>query len=167
MSNKYAEFFLKSSGSVVQLECLEILHPNFTQTYRVVRNATDGITVRYEDGVDYAHTYYPLQMTSLGSRGDLDQGLQVNLGDLGDVLPKELDAVTSANGLFTKPTVKYRTFRSDDLQNVLFGPLILEVKTFSFNREGSTFEARAPLLNLNKTGELYKIDRFPMLRGFL
>lgn len=163
----YSEFFLKSSGSIVQLECLEISHSAFTQTYRVVRNATNGVTVRYEDLVDYTHTYYPLAVQSLGSRGDLDQGLQVNLGDLGEVLPVELDAVSSANGFQEKPVVKYRTFRSDDLQNVLFGPLVLEVKTFSFNREGSTFEAKAPLLNINKTGELYKLDRFPMLRGFL
>ncbi len=163
----YSEFFLKSSGSVVQLECLEISHSAFTKTYRVVRNATNGITVRYEDGVLYAHTYYPLQVQSLGARGDLDQGLQINLGDLGEVLPTELDAVTSANGFGEKPIVKYRTFRSDDLNSILFGPLVLEVKTFSFNREGSTFEAKAPSLNINKTGELYKIDRFSMLRGFL
>lgn len=163
----YAEFFLKSSGAIVQLECLEISHSAFTKTYYVVRNATNGITVTYENSVAYAHTYYPLKIQSLGSRSDLDQGLRIDLGDLGEVLPKELDAVTSADGFEEKPVVKYRTFRSDDLDNVLFGPLVLEVKTFSFSREGSTFEAKAPSLNINKTGELYKLDRFPMLRGFL
>lgn len=166
MSN-YSEFFLNSAANVVQLECLEISHPSFTKVYRVVRNATNGITVKYENGVSYAHTYYPLQITSIGARGDLDQGLTINLGDLGEVLPAELDAVTSANNFAVKPIVKYRTFRSDDLNNVLFGPLVLEVTTFSFNREGSTFEAKAPSLNINKTGELYKIDRFETLRGFL
>lgn len=163
----YAEFFLNSASSVVQLECLEISHPAFTKTYRVVRNATNGITVRYENGVYYDHSYYPLAIQSIGSRGDLDQGLTINLGDLGEVLPKELDAVTSDNSFDVKPVVKYRTFRSDDLNNVLFGPLVLEVKTFSFNREGSSFEAKAPSLNINKTGELYKLDRFYPLRGFL
>lgn len=165
--SKYSEFFFKSSGNVVQLECLEISHPSFTKVYRIVRNAVNGITVKYEDGLEYEHTYYPLQITSMGSRGDLDQGLQINLGDLGEVLPKELDAVTSEDKFSIKPVVKYRTFRSDDLQTVMFGPLVLEVTTFSFNREGSTFEAKAPLLNVSKTGEVYKIDRFPMLRGFL
>jgi hypothetical protein len=29
------------------------------------------------------------------------------------------------------------------------------------------FEAKAPSLNVNKTGELYTFDRFPMLKGFL
>lgn len=166
MSN-YSEFFLNSSSNVVQLECLEISHPSFTKVYRVVRNATNGATVKYENGVEYAHTYYPLKIDSIGARGDLDQGLSISLGDLGEVLPLELDAVTSENSFGIKPIVKYRTFRSDDLNNVLFGPLILEVTTFSFNREGSTFEAKAPSLNINKTGEVYKIDRFKTLRGFL
>lgn len=165
--SSYSEFFLKSSGSVVQLECLQISHSAFTKTYRVVRNATKGITVKYENGVYYDHVYYPLQVQSLGMRGDLDQGLRINLGDLGEVLPQELDAVSSSDGFSEKPIVQYRTFRSDDLDHVLFGPLVLEVTTFSFNRSGSTFEAKAPSLNINKTGELYKLDRFSMLRGFL
>lgn len=151
----------------MQLECLQISHSAFTKTYRIVRNATKGIAVRYENGTLYDHDYYPLQVQSLGMRGDLDQGLRINLGDLGEVLPTELDAVSSANGFSEKPVVQYRTFRSDDLENVLFGPLVLEVTTFSFNRTGSTFEAKAPSLNINRTGELYKLDRFPMLRGFL
>ncbi len=166
MSN-YSIFFLNSSGSIAQLECLEISHPNFTKTYRVVRNATNGITVKYENGVFYPHEYYPLEILSLGSRGDLDQGIQINFGDLGEVLPLELDSVISANGFKQKPIVKYRTFKSNNLENILFGPLILEIKTFSFDRKGATFEAVAPSLNMNKTGELYKLDRFPMLRGFL
>jgi len=35
----YSEFFLKSSGSVAEVECVEIYHPNFTpasHTYRIV-----------------------------------------------------------------------------------------------------------------------------------
>lgn len=163
----YAEFFLNSSSNVVQLECLEISHLSFTKIYRVVRNATNGVTVKYENGISYAHTYYPLKIDSIGARGDLDQGLTISLGDLGEVLPVELDAVSSTDDFSVKPVVKYRTFRSDDLNNVLFGPLVLEITTFSFNREGSTFEAKAPSLNINKTGELYKIDRFETLRGFL
>lgn len=165
--SQYSEFFLRSKSSVVQLETLEIYHPNFTKVHRVVRNHTKGVTVTYEDGGKYAHTYYPLEIVSVGNRGDLDQGFQINLGDLGEVLPEELDAVTSADGFSIKPIVRYRTYRSDDLNNILLGPLRLEIGAFAFNRKGSSFEAKAPKLNINKTGELYKIDRFPSLRGFL
>lgn len=163
----YAEFFLKSKSSVVQLETLEISHPNFTKVYRVVRNAVEGIVVTLENGSFAAFDYYPLQIENAGVRDDLDQSIKINLGDLGEVLPKELDEVSSNAGFGTKPIVIYRTYRSDDLSRPLFGPVTLEVSTFAFNREGSTFEAKAPTLNINKTGEIYSLDRFPMLRGFL
>lgn len=165
--SEYSEFFLSSKSSVVQLDTLEISHPNFTQVYRVVRNAVAGVTVTLETGASAAFTYYPLRITGVGLRENLDFGIKVDLGDLGEVLPAELDAVAAADGYETKPTVIYRTYRSDDLSAPLFGPINLEVKAFNFNREGSTFEARAPSLNVNKTGELYSLDRFPMLRGFL
>jgi len=163
----FAEFFLKSKSSVVQLETLEISHPDFTKVYRVVRNAVQGVTVTLENNSSATFDYYPLAIENAGVRDDLDQAITINLGDLGEVLPKELDEISSNDGFGTKPTVVYRTYRSDDFTRPLFGPVLLEVTSFAFNREGSTFEAKAPSLNVNKTGERYKLDRFPMLRGFL
>ena len=163
----YSEFFLNSPSSVVQLELLEVSHPDFTQTYRVVRNAVEGTTVTLEDDSSATFSYYPLRITPVGIRDNLDFGLRVDLGDLGQVLPDEIDAVTDADGFGEKPTVIYRTYRSDDLTAPLFGPLTLKVTSFSFTREGSTFEAQAPSISVSSTGELYKLDRFPMLRGFL
>lgn len=165
--SSYAEFFLNSSSSVVQLELIEIQHPNFTKTYRVVRNAVRGVTVTLETNAVAAFDYYPLKIENNGAKDDLDQSFTITLGDLGEVLPKELDSVASADGFSVKPVVTYRTYRSDDLTKPLFGPVLLEVESFAFNREGSTFTAKAPSLNINKTGELYKLERFPMLRGFL
>lgn len=163
----YSEFFLNSRSSVVQLELIEISHPNFTKVYRVVRNAVQGVTVTLESGTPTRFDYYPLKIENNGSRDDLDQSFTFTLGDLGEVLPKELDAVASGDGFGAKPTVVYRTYRSDDLTKPLFGPVLLEVESFAFNREGSTFSAKAPSLNVNKTGERYELERFPMLRGFL
>lgn len=163
----YSEYFLNSSSSVVQLELIEISHSAFTQSYFVVRNATNGVTVTLEDGSSQEFEYYPLKVTPLGSRDDLDQAIRITLGDLGEILPKEIDAVSNSVGFIEKPIVKYRAYRSDDLSEPLIGPWILEVTTFNFNREGSTFEAKAPSLNINRTGEAYKIARFPMLRGFI
>lgn len=163
----YTEYFLNSNSSVVQLELLEISHSAFTQSYYVVRNAVNGVTVTLETLVNQAFEYYPLKITPVGAKDDLDQFLRIDLGDLGEVLPTELDAVSNALGFSEKPVVKYRTYRSDDLTAPLLGPWVLEVDTFNFNREGSSFEAKAPSLNINRTGELYKIARFPMLRGFI
>ena len=163
----YSEFFLNSLASVVQLELLEISHPNFTQTYRVVRNAVDGVTVTLEDASTHAFDYYPLRITANETLDNVDFSVQVDLGDLGQVLPSEVDSVSSAGGLDVKPTVKYRLYRSDDLTSPMVGPYLLQVDSFNFNKNGSSFTAKAPSLNVVKTGELYKIDRFPMLKGFL
>jgi hypothetical protein len=135
--------------------------------YFIVRNSTVPIQVRHENGTLYWYEYFPLSIASLGNKGDLDQGLTINLGDLGEHLPMQIDNVAKYNSFHVKPTVTYRTYRSDDLDHVLYGPLFLEITSLSFTKEGCAFDAKAPSLNINTTGELYSIDRFSTLRGFL
>lgn len=166
MSN-YTEFFLKTSITVKQLDLLEISHPNFTQTYYIVRNSPNGVTVTLENSTTQFFQYYPLQIKGLAVNDTLDQVLEVQLGDLGTVLPKELSAIAAADGFQTKPTVIYRTYRSDDLAAPLIGPVNLEIINITFTIEGAAFKATAPTINNNKTGEIYTFERFPMLRGFL
>lgn len=161
----YTDFFLNSKSRIVQLECVEISHPNFTRTYYVVRNATLGVTVKHENGSVHDYEYYPLDIVAGSDSDDLDQDYTISVGDLGDMLPNEVDAVRVAGGLGIKPTVIYRAYRSDDLTHVLMGPTVLQIKTFSFTREGATFDAIAPQLNLSMTGEIYDLNRFDPLRG--
>lgn len=160
-------FFFNTKANIVQLELLEISHPNFSTTYYIVRNKVGGVTVTHEDATSHAYIYYPLRITSQAAKDDLDSSLQIDLGDLGELFPTEIDNVVSASGFANKPVVKYRTYRSDDLTQPLSGPLILEAKRFSHNEQGLSFEASAPQVNVNKSGEIYYLDRFPMLRGFL
>jgi hypothetical protein len=163
----YTEFFLNSKSSIVELELLEISHSKFTQTYYIVRNHVAGVTVTHEDSTSHAYTYYPLRCSLTGPRDDLDHILRVEFGDLGEIIPAEIDSIRTNDGFNEFPVVKFRTYRSDVLTSVLYGPLLLEVRTFTFTKNGSQFEAKAPTLNVNKTGETYKIARFPMLRGVL
>lgn len=165
--SRFSEFFLNSKSSVVQLELIEVSHPYFTQVYRKVRNSLQAVTVTLEDDTEATFDYYPLKITSMGARSDLESGFRIDFGDLGEVLPKELDAVAANDAFEVKPTVIYRAYRSDDLSAPIFGPIFLEASNFSFNGEGASFEAKAPALNNNRTGEIYSFERFPMLRGFL
>lgn len=160
-------YFLNSNRDVVRYELVEISHPSFTQVYRRVRNNSDGVTVTLEDGSQAFFDYYPMAITELSDQANLDTGVRIDFGDLGEVLPKELDAAYAADMMGTKPTVVYRAYRSDDLSAPMIGPLRLEAAAFSFKREGASFEASAPYVNNNKTGETYNLKRFPMLRGFL
>jgi hypothetical protein len=165
--SEYTEYFLNAPASVIQFECLEISHPNFTKTYYIVRNAADGITVQHEDGTTVNYLYYPARIRSKGARDDLDVIYDIDLGDLGEVFPLEFDAVAAAGGFNVKPSLKFRTYRSDDLTVPMYGPLSLEIVRLSHNEDGMSFEAKAPELNINKTGEVYSLDRFTGLRGFL
>ena len=166
MSN-YSQFFLNSPSSIVQLETIEISHPSFSKIYRVVRNAIQGIVATLEDTTNATFDYYPLRLTPTKSSDDLDQAIKVELGDLGEIIPQEIDLVAIASTYGTKPVFKYRTYRSDDLSSPLFGPLNLVINNLSFAKEGASFNAEAPKININSTGELYTINRFPMLKGFL
>lgn len=167
MPSAALNYFLASRSDVVQLELIEISHPSFTQVYRRVRNHREGVDVILENGDDARFEWYPMQITELNDSADLDNGLRISFGDLGEVLPKELDAVTAEDNMAVKPTIIYRAYRSDDLTAPLIGPLLLEATTFSFTREGASFEASAPYVNQTRTGETYNLTRFPMLRGFL
>jgi hypothetical protein len=165
---RYAEYFLESRSSVVQLETIEISHPAFSKVYRLVRNAVGGLTAFVETGGSVFFEYYPMKLVPHHARDDLDFFLSITFGDLGEVLPKELDLVmTAPGGLSVKPTVKYRIYRSDDLSAPLYGPVRLEIESIAFDKEGATFDARAPGLNLTRTGEVYSLTRFPSLRGFV
>jgi len=160
------DFFLKSSRAVAQLDTLEFSHPSFSQTYYKVRNARNGMTAKTDAGI-VMFDFLPMQIKNLGARNDLDAGLQIVMGDLGEELPKQFDRIEKDDSWNVKPTVIYRVYRSDDLSAPLVGPYRFEVKNISFNRNGVSFDAQAPGLNYSTTGELYKLDRFPMLRGAL
>lgn len=161
------QWFLNSNQRSVRLETVEISHPAFTQVYRKVRNHRDGVSVMLEDGTTGNFDWYPLGITELSDQADLDTGVRIDFGDLGEVLPLELDAAYASDQMGTKPSVVYRAYRSDDLTFPMIGPLRLQATNFSFNREGASFEAAAPYVNNTKTGETYNITKIPMLRAFL
>lgn len=165
--SKYSEFFLNSNSAIVQLELVEFVHPNFSITHRAVRNKTNGVIVTHENGLNYAYAYYPMKITPTGTLEDMDFGFKMEFGDLGEKLPQELDLIAANDGFGTKPIINFRTYRSDDLAAPLYGPLVLEIAEFTFNKLGAVFEAKAPSLNVSQTGEIYTLTRFPMLRGFL
>lgn len=166
MSN-YSEFFLNSDSSVVPLDTMVISHPSFSKTYYIVRNAINGITATLEDGTTHTFDYYPLSLKQTSASDDLDQQLEIQLGDLGEVVPQEIDRCFNSGTLQTKPTLMFRVFRSDDLSAPVEGPYRFQISSLGTKKDATGFTAEAPRLNSNRTGEQYSLDRFPMLAGFL
>lgn len=158
-----ADFFFSSAPTVVRLDTIEISHDDFSQTYRLVANSgPDGITA---DGD--AYSFCPMRVAPMSATDDLAQSLSIMLGDVGEIIATEINAIWSANGLNTRPSLTYRAFRSDDLDAAITGSTrVLEIASVTTTRDGARFEARAPELNQSRTGVLYTVDQFPMLRGF-
>lgn len=49
MDNEYAKFFFNRKVDVYQLECIELSHPSFMNTYRIVRNDDRGVYVQHKE----------------------------------------------------------------------------------------------------------------------
>jgi len=164
----YIEFFFGAGQDVPQLETLEIRQVSFSQVWYLQSHYREGFWARLETGEQAFFIYAPMAMRALAERGNLDFGLAVTLGDLGEILPDEIQRAREAGTWRSSPPrVTYRSYRGDDLERPMFGPIVLQAREITRNDDGAQFNATAPELNVSKTGELYRIDRFPMLAGFL
>lgn len=163
----YSEFFLNGSSNSAELECIEISHSSFSKYYRIVRNANDLLIVRHENGLQYTYEYQPLSIKLGDSTTDLDQSIKIVFGDLGELIPYEVGNIIADDSWSELPVLKYRVFDSSNLESPLLGPIVMNIIGVAFTNEGSTLECQPSSTNINKTGERYKLDRFPMLKGFL
>ena len=162
------KFFLSSTRDVALIELLEIKHSAISRTWRITYYDPKGITVRHEDGQEYHYDYLPLSIVPDGMAADLDSGLRIDLGDLGEMMPAEIDSIAKAGRLNEKPLVYYRIYSSDNLDSPLTGPLVYQVKSVTRNNEGCSLDAAAPLVNASGTGTIYSLDGpFELLRDYL
>ena len=160
----FNRFFLNGSPDSVLLETLVISHANFTREYALVSNAIGGITATLEDGTEQVFEQYPFIRSDSEIQGNLDFGFSVQLGDLGEIIPRELDAIRATEGRRIAPTVVYRSFSSADLSSPLDGPYTLKMIGPAVSKDGTVFVASALTANNSTTGKVYDFSRFPGLR---
>lgn len=167
MDQKYIDFFLKRKVSVGGLDTIELSHPNFSQVYYLTRNHLKGFVANIDENTQVTFNYCPMRISKSAIKDDLDASVEINLGDVGQYLAKEIQNVEAVNGFEIMPTLIYRVYRSDDLSRPLYEPIVLEVDDVKYTREGSLITAKAPSLNVVGTGEKYDLKRFKMLKGVL
>ena len=166
MDNEYAKFFFNRKVDVYQLECIELSHPSFMNTYRVVRNDDRGVYVQHKEGSGQVYyEFLPASIQRSGMLGDLDQTLTVSISGLGDVMPDEFERVIEGQYPDVKPTVNYRIYSSDNLNSPMFYLLGLQLSSDAMNHKAVTFKAESPRLNTTKTGDIFALDRFSGLKG--
>lgn len=161
------DYFLRGNPNDVLLQCIEVSHPSFTKTYRYVKNAADGVTVKHEDGTSREYLYSPLTIQKSKTSDDLDQSINIGVGDLGEDFPKEIDRLRNGSYQTVKPILNYREYLTSDLTKPMLYILNLEVTDYQPKTDGAVFTCKAKQLNLSKSGETYTLDKFPSLRGFL
>ncbi|MCS3505020.1 DUF1833 domain-containing protein [Achromobacter sp. JUb104] len=165
---QYIDFYFGAPQSTAELETLEISQPAFSQVWRLQSQYRGGFWARLESGELVFWQYVPMRLRQLDDRGNLDFGISVTLGDLGEILPDEIERARQAGTLRTfPPTVRYRAYRSDDLETPMVGPVTLQARKIVRNRDGAQCDSMAPQTNVTKTGMLYRTDLFPMLLGYL
>lgn len=164
----YVAFFLNTQSSVIALDCIEISHPSFASTLYFVRNVPDGIALMHEDNSSHYYTYQPMKIDRSNVSNDLEQTMQITLADLDDSFINAIKNIRHSAYPRVKPKIKYRLYRDDDLSSPVMSLQTLEIANVSKDKSGNvSFEAKAPELNSVKTGEVYGVERFPMLRGTL
>jgi len=161
--SEYIGYFLSSSTNEVLFETIEITHSAFSRDYLLVRNKDTGLIA--EEG-NKIYEYFPFELNKSNSENTLSYGLDVLIGDLSDTIPAEIEQAISTGTTNETPTLIYRAYRQSNLIAPVIGPVYLEIVAVTDGRN-TRLEARARELNENQTGELYTLDRFPMLAGVI
>jgi hypothetical protein len=163
-----SDLLLGTPPYIVQLQLAEFDHPAFGGSpYRVIRNSgRNGLEVTHEGPAGpFIYTYFPMDIKMAGSGNDLDQTIEVTVGDLGEILPFTLELISAANSWSQKPTLKYREYRSDDLSAPVYGPLEFRIDVIAFNHTGCVMKGKATSFNQGRVGVYYTDELFPMLKN--
>lgn len=170
--NDIKDFHLDSSPSVALLETLEINHGTWSKPIRIVTNHADGLTARNELGQYIVYQFAPVLINKGTTSDNLDQKLQITLGDLGEIIPPLIELIRQANS-DEAPQVIYRAYAFDVGSmslaketpiNIIKG---LMISTMSRDYQATTFEAKTEDKNTVKTGRIYNMNDYPDLRGLL
>lgn len=166
------DFHLDSVSSVVLLETLEISHSLWPVPIRIVTNHPDGVAVTLENGQQAFFEFIPLMIQRGNTSDDLDQTLNITVGDLGEIVPPLIQKIRDASS-DEKPQVIYRSFAFDAASMVLTKQTPIEiirglsVAKMNQDYQATTFEAATSGKNSVKTGRTYNFKEYPDLRGLI
>ena len=166
------DFHLDSVSSVVLLETLEISHSLWPAPIRIVTNHPDGVAVTLENGQPAIFEFIPLMIQRGNTSDDLDQTLNITVGDLGEIVPPLIQKIRDASS-DEKPQVIYRSFAFDAASMVLTKQTPIEiirglsVAKMNQDYQATTFEAATSGKNSVKTGRTYNFKEYPDLRGLI
>lgn len=161
----FTDYILSAEPNDVYLETLQLSHPSWSQTYRIIRNDCLGRTLTTESGT-FPFVYYPVEIKFSPDKTDLDKTLSFVVGDLGEIIPSEVLRMQEADTMTTKPVLTYRGYSSES-NSMVYGPVTFDVKGLSVISEGARIDAGAPSVNSSRTGRKATVETIATLKGFL
>ena len=160
-------YHLIGNAHDVLLECIEISHPAFSQTYRYVRNHAKGLDVTHEDGTVTHYDYAPIKLQRGQSNEKLSQTITLTIGDLGLIIPKEVDRLYDSPYELEYPLLVCRRYLLSNLQVPFERRKVLKITENNPQKFGAVLKAMQRALNISKSGRTFNLDKWAALRGFL
>lgn len=164
------DFHLDSSPSILMLETLEVNHSTWPEPVRIVTNHADGVMATLEDDSAAYFDFAPLLINKGTTSDDLDQSLNITLGDLGTIVPPLIKHIRAAES-DEQPQVNYRAY-AYDATSMSFAkdkPIDsirgLPVQSMSRDHQATTFEAKTQNKNAVAAGRTYNTVDYPDLKG--
>lgn len=161
----YDLYLLNNPDGQRLIEVVSISHSALTQTYHLTPTP-EVVLVTLETSAEIVPVPTNLTVQRSTTKDDLDEQFTFNFSDIDGTLAAEADRIPLDSD---EPVIiTYRSFVADDTSEPADGPFVLYGVTMTKATNGTvTIQAQSPSLVVNRTGELYTYDRFPMLRGFL
>lgn len=165
----YDRFLASTPAGKREYRTIEIYHPDFSNLLRFVKDFEDQTlileaTAPRNPSSAVLFTAIAMEVGEPSENRDGDPILTINLGAVANEVNDELDLMTDT-GRLTPISVIYRKFYEGDLT----GPvLVLNLTASNIKFDGFTavaFVAEDTDFINKRSGELYTIERFPMLSG--
>lgn len=162
---KEMEYWLRGRHDDVRMECIEIKHPSFSRDYRFVRNHAYGVRIKHEDGVYRDYEPLPMTIKAAKAAADLQQSFTIGIGDVGEVMPLEIDRLRRGSHQTKRPILNYRVYLTSDLTSPMSSARGLEITNNQPQKQGAVFTCQGRELNKTSTGIIFTVELLPSLRG--
>ena len=158
-------FFLTDTSAVRKVDTIELNHPDWTVPFYFQNEWIDeDMIATNEDSVAVTYQYQLFEVDRGNVMADLDQGVSITFADYIDELKNAINSADHMKAI----TLKHRMFRDDDLSSPLDFIQTLQVLKVNNDSNGVvTFEASAEQLNSVKTGDVYTLNKYPLLKGVI
>ena len=168
-SEAYRRFLASAPTAQREYRTIELYHPSFSSVLRFIQDAEDqALTLESaaprEAGDSVLFSAISMVIEEPQETEEADPVLTVNLGGVGGEVQDQVNAITGEDAL-TPIECIYRKYYSGDIDSPVI-VLSLSVSTIRF--EGYTrvaFTAEDIDFANKLSGEIYTIERFPMLVG--